>query len=131
MREENKNYMKKLQPLFNVFNFLLFLFLELSCFQNISWSSINLLIGFIILSVESFVFLKQPRKYTIAVIILINIFLFMLYTAYMPASLLFLKLERKTPIILLIITTVFTLIKTVFEIISLKRNDNVFKTRER
>lgn len=131
MREENKNYMKKLQPLFNVFNFLLFLFLELSCFQNISWSSINLLIGFIILSVESFVFLKQPHKYTIAVIILINIFLFMLYTAYMPASLLFLKLERKTPIILLIITTVFTLIKTVFEIISLKRNDNVFKTKER
>ena len=69
--------MKKVQPIFNIISIILFLALELSCGFKISLSSINVWLCLIILSVESFVFYKQPRKYTIAVMSLINVlFLF-------------------------------------------------------
>ncbi len=51
--------MKKLQPLLNILVFLLFLFVELLCSQKISLSSINLLLGLIILIVESIVFINN------------------------------------------------------------------------
>ncbi len=53
----------------------------------------------------------------------------MLYT-YTPASLLLLKFEQKIPIILLIITGVFTLLKTVFEIVLLNKSKKIIFLKE-